>query len=475
MYVLAQPTFGEIDYVRGLSNALEGIQQEPFFSELPEGARLYTTGISAVLESSTNLTLDKLEQLPHVAASALRDALNGQLDFMLEDYPALALGIQGGVAAVTAALSSVAPGAGLAGAAVLAVANAIVAAATAEKIRSETKAAAYNTCLNQVKNACMAKIKEWLPPSADPNGRLVGTGANGAIMPADLFRMWVPVYKHADASGFLQSFYVYTVTKQEAPPALATFYHVLCGGETFPYTGFFHPEEYNMLLSEAHAYNPNIGISLNVRRRMAKLIRGIVMSVQPVGTHPETDNGRSLFPILNAILINELHKGTWDEPFVRFLFDRMVWEQIRATASAPLPWYFAEGDPVAACNCRELLDYGSTPGDREFLAKAFYNSVKSQEGALAPLVEEIKKQEIVEASPKTFVLTSRNYALSVATVSSKEQEKIIKATAPPARHTIVKKSRPAWREVGDTAVGTAGVVAAGYLSYLGVRKWGPRK
>lgn len=130
----------------------------------------------------------------------------------------------------------------------------------------------------------------------------VAATTHGDPTPADHFRQVAFSYQAGD----------------RLPPIPASMYVAMCGGETDGF-GFASDAQYRSWLSRemspigepGEAANPGIE-PVDVRRRMWKLIQGIMAAAEPTGRGvPPTgrDQGRSLMPILQEIVRQQSLRG----------------------------------------------------------------------------------------------------------------------------------------------------------------------
>lgn len=130
--------------------------------------------------------------------------------------------------------------------------------------------------------------------------------------------------KYYGAPSNLFLFNAYDAYKREAgtrflPPTMGSIYVMLCGGETQGY-GFTRPQYAEFL--KYHKGRNIPGIAPPVQRKMWRLIQSIMGQVVPpdstaVAVSP--DAGRSLVPVLNNIVLQQLLAGNIDKVFVRAL------------------------------------------------------------------------------------------------------------------------------------------------------------
>jgi hypothetical protein len=268
-----------------------------------------TDVLTAVFESEAGKQLGKT--IADVAGKAAADTINGLMTGALSLPPKLVAEL-GMAAAQFASVIPVFAAAWEWGEGILADYN----RARFEKLKGMTQASL---------NACKAAVVQ-----------IQGTGAGGATTPADLFR---PVW---EARQLLDAGWKGRGT---APLCLANLICALCGDESplgwreYYWTWLPPPatghetgsakitiERLNRSGAAGFAEwvtrvrkdlkDPKLGIPHPQRKRMAKIIRGIMASVRPYEwgkTPPVGDQGRALWPVLMDILLAERRAGHWTE------------------------------------------------------------------------------------------------------------------------------------------------------------------
>lgn len=84
---------------------------------------------------------------------------------------------------------------------------------------------------------------------------------------------------------------------------------------------------YQQFIAAQRKRKPTLGLSLEVRRRLAVVVRGIMASTRPytlAKIDQVGDQGQALFPILCDSLLHEWRAGRWDMEFLRALQDSQI-------------------------------------------------------------------------------------------------------------------------------------------------------
>ena len=183
--------------------------------------------------------------------------------------------------------------------------------------------------------------------------------------------------KYYGAPSNLFLYNAYDAYKREAgtrflPPTMGSIYVILCGGETQGY-GFTRPQYAEFL--KYHKGTRSIpGIAPPVQRKMWRLIQSIMGQVVP----PESsvalispDAGRSLVPVLNNIVLQQLLAGNIDKVFVRALSHTLAAENSHHThktaksmPGAAVSTYnvYGTADCAGGALVTNAHNHGCTPG-----------------------------------------------------------------------------------------------------------------
>lgn len=173
------------------------------------------------------------------------------------------------------------------------------------------------------------------------------TGPGGTMMPGDLFRLWA--YYYSARERFVGWTETYCCSVWNAAPGgerlvphypplnLSSMYVSLCGG----YGPLWSEETWQKMIGDYKAGRfsrsfgtggPNIGMSKGARRRMAKLVRGVMASstipgeagfLSP-GVAVPHENGRTIMPILQDFVLKQWQAGHIDRGLVNLLANNLL-------------------------------------------------------------------------------------------------------------------------------------------------------
>lgn len=305
----------EKSFTQGLKAASAGVTTSPAISDMVDV-------LGDIIEAKTGKPLGQLvtEQVASLVAKTARQFVDGALDIGAE------LGKT--IGQLAGAVAGIIP--------IFAIAvDASVAALEASNAKQNAR---LKSMTQKMLDRCRGSYV-----------RVLGTGSGGSVTPADLFRS---VYearaqdklvrglgshgRHEEwrypvsGSALLCALCgpqsplgwntdrrsVYVPPKGDTSAAGATSREVICHE--------WAEEGYETFIADLRKRRgkPELGLSLDVRTRMAQIIEGILASVRPWTLEeiaPVGDQGRTLFPVLMDIMLHEHRAGHWDVEMLQAL------------------------------------------------------------------------------------------------------------------------------------------------------------
>lgn len=419
-------------YTEKTSAALLDLDGSGLIEAMTPVAGVHAGALINVVKSGTNASLQQVASNPAAFASSVTDLMRGALNGSLDVVVSAGVQVAGQVVNALATVPQVGHAAVMVSQLIGAVFTLLGAAA--HDPTETLRAMADNRCQDSLRHVCQHALNVGLPRSTVLDGP----------SPADLFRQsWFNFQRGIGGLGAL-------------PLNVSSIYVLLCGAET---QGFGLTRNQNTTLANyARGRWPDVGIPVATQRRMWSLIKGIMSAVEQWGIqadpqHPG-DQGRALFPLLQDIVRNEWLAGRVNRDFVRLLSDNMA-QTVRTSGRACA----TELDAAAAGGCVDRYCNCRAPHRHVDLSEAFEGSVYQWQLQLEQIkLEKTSKElKLLAAAPSTGLLTvDPTQALSFA-------------------GSVEMLSKPRWRRYLDPVMIGGGALAASYLTYFAVRRFGPRK
>jgi hypothetical protein len=426
----------QASYTHGTSKALFDLQAEGLLDNgfLSPPTAVHGTALIESIEAATSVPLQSImaNASPYAGkvVSLVQNALNGEVAAVIAGTVDLAL-------TVVDALSAV-PVVGQVAMAVSSILNALLTLLGPDPAEEAAK-----KCFQNAKQVCKAHVQ----------AQYVRKTALSGPTPADQFRECMFAYQRG----------------QFPPPTVPSIYVLLCGAETQGF-GFTRPQY------QALAGSLGGGIPQATQRRMWSLIKGIFGSVQdprPGSFDVHGDQGRSLFPLLQDIILNEYRVGRINKQFVQAISDQLT-SKIVSHGSASV----GAGTKNVWCSCADAWP-GHGPVRLVDLSTPFEKSIKDWELILKDKFSTVgpdgKLQWTMypEVAPTPVLKPGMKAVLSFDAAKTKLSSTRLMQVF---NEAVERREREAsFRRWGDRVMIGAGSLAAGYLAFEGVRRFGPRR